>query len=162
MNAEMLEILREALLAYGAPALGAFVFIVALGVPLPGSMSLVAAGVLARQGHLALTGTVLLAFLGAVLGDSLGFMIGYYASESRRQQWSSRPRWQRATELFCRYGVWLVLLLRTVFTSVTLPFNLAAGISGLSYRRFLLFNLVGVILWVACCFGLGYVLGASS
>ena len=161
MNTEVLEILREALLAYGAPVLGAFVFIVALGVPLPGSMSLVAAGVLARQGHLALVGTVILALLGAGLGDSLGFAIGYFASENRRQLWRSRPRWQRAADLFCRYGVWLILLLRTVFTSVTLPFNLAAGISGLPYRRFLVFNLMGVALWVACYFGLGYVLGAS-
>ena len=160
MNGEILEVLRNALLVYGAPVLGAFVFIVALGVPLPGSMSLVAAGILARQGHLASTGAVLLAFIGAGLGDSLGFAIGYFASESRRQRWNERARWQRASALFCRYGIWLVLLLRPVVTSVTLPVNLVAGVSGLSYLRFVIFNLLGVFLWVACYFGLGYLLGS--
>lgn len=159
MNQEALNLLLNYIHAYGAPALGVFVFIVALGIPLPGSMSLVAAGMIASQGRLEVWLTVLLAFVGAALGDSLGFTIGQVASLERRQRWNRNSIWRRVVETFHQYGYWSVALVRTLLTSVTLPFNLFYAVSGMPYWRFLLLDLGGVLAWVVVYFGLGYLLG---
>src|SRR5437773_2314684 len=46
------------------------------GVPVPGETILLAGAALARFGHLSLPNVILVAVLGAVLGDNIGFFIG--------------------------------------------------------------------------------------
>ena len=61
-------------LGYGA--LFGFVFAESAGVPLPGETALVAAGLLAGSGQLALPAVIAVGTVAAVLGDNLGYWFG--------------------------------------------------------------------------------------
>src|SRR4051794_22833253 len=60
----------------GYPALFGLVFAESAGVPVPGETALLAAGVLAGAGHLALPFVVATAVAAAVFGDTLGYWLG--------------------------------------------------------------------------------------
>ena len=57
------------LITYGAPVLALALFVGALGLPLPGTLFVIAAGAFVRQGVLDLYSLVSLALVGVVLGD---------------------------------------------------------------------------------------------
>lgn len=94
---DLADLLVTALLNHGTLALGATLFLAALGVPLPASMMLIAAGAFARQGVLGAPDTAVAALAGAVLGDSGSDGIGRFGST--RYPW---PRYLAAGA-----GLWL-------------------------------------------------------
>src|SRR2546425_13295656 len=60
----------------GYAALGALIAGETMGVPLPGEAGLIAAGILASEGHLSIELVILVAAGAAILGDNVGFWIG--------------------------------------------------------------------------------------
>ena len=157
----MLEALLTLLVSYGAPALGLIELVIALGLPLPGSFLLVAAGAFAHQGFLDPLAAATLAWLGAAVGDNLGYVAGRYARGSLQNRLEARPSFGRARQLFRRHGIWALLLTRTLLTSITLPVNLVAGASRMPYQRYLGYETGGTLLWVAVYGGLGYLFANS-
>jgi len=135
---------------------------VLLGFVIPGETALVFGGVLAGRGEVNLTVVLVLAIVGAVLGDSVGYFIGrrYGVSikTSRLGQKVGDARW-RPTEAFVnRRGGPAVLLGR--FTAVLRALVPGvAGMAGLPYRTFLVWNVVGGALWASLCVLGGYVVG---
>jgi membrane protein DedA with SNARE-associated domain len=155
----MSAVITEFLRIYGAPALGLIVCTIALGAPLPGSLLIVTAGIFVRQGILPAWETLFFGIAGAWLGDLIGFSAGHAASSNISGRIARRPEWRRARLLFSKYGQWLILGVRTLITSVTLPFNMAIGASTIPYRRFAPYNLLGILTWFSVYGGLGYVFG---
>lgn len=144
------------MLAYGAPALALALLIGALGLPLPLSMLLLAAGAFTRQGLLDLTLTAGLALLATVLGDSGSYYLGRHGRRLVRKRMAGTRLWARAQETFDRQGALSILLTRFLLTPLALPTNLIAGSSKYAFSRFLALDVAGELVWVALYGGLGY------
>ncbi|MGW4806711.1 DedA family protein [Kitasatospora sp. NPDC004272] len=133
------------------------------GFVLPGETAAVLGGVLAHQGSVSL-GWMLVAVVGAaVLGDTVGYEVGLRLGPRVLETRSMRrhaERIGRAQELMRRRGPVAVLLGRFVaFFRALMP--ALAGVSRMPYRRFLLFNALGGLLWGVGCVLLGYFAGAA-
>jgi membrane-associated protein len=135
-----------------------------VGFFLPGDSLLFSAGlVLALENRADLLVILLpLVFLAAALGDQAGYMFGAKVGPSLFTRPDSRLFKQenviRSHEFFERHGARALVLAR--FVPVVRTFTpILAGVSGMRYRTFLTFNLVGAALWSALATLLGYVLG---
>ncbi len=67
---------------YGYLAVGGFVTLEDFGVPVPGETILIAAAVYAGAGRLNIIVVALIAFLGAVIGDNIGFAVGFFGGRA--------------------------------------------------------------------------------
>lgn len=138
---------------YGAPAIFVILFLESLGAPLPGESALIFAGVLASRGELPLSSVLFNAWVAAVLGDNVGYLIGRTCGRSVILKHGSRigltpERFNRVEAVFARYGPATVAAAR--FVNILRQLNgIAAGTIGMDWRRFLLFNALGGALWVA-------------
>ena len=135
-----------------------------VGFFLPGDSLLFTAGLFAarEQPFAPLWVLLVLVPLAAVAGDQLGYLIGrrtgpaLYRREDSR--FFRRAHVERSREFFERYGARTVLLARFVPVVRTVA-PVVAGVSGMRYRTFLAWNVVGGILWGAGVVVLGYLLG---
>jgi membrane protein DedA with SNARE-associated domain len=137
---------------HGLPLLFLVVMIESFGIPLPGETALIAFGVLASEGHYSITSVIAVAAAGAVVGDNLGYwLIGRVGGRAlfRRWRWLSRYSNRvlpRAESLMARYGGTAVFFGRFV---AILRYTVAwvAGLSRMSWWRFLFWNAAGAVCW---------------
>jgi len=160
--------LAEVIQAYGAwtyALLFAIVFLetgLVVTPLLPGDSLLFAAGSFAALGALDVGTIFLLLSAAAILGDTVNYAIGAYLGPKVFHYPKSRffnPDHLRKThEFYERYGGKTIVIARFVPIIRTFaPF--VAGIGAMSYARFLSYNVVGGILWVAVCVFAGYFFG---
>lgn len=131
-----------------------------LGFLLPGEAPLLVGGVLAGRGVINLLGIGAVAACGAIIGDSLSYLLGKWIGEERAVRWGGRvgvtqERMARADDFFAAHGGKAIFAGRfaSVFRPVV-PF--VAGASGLPYSRFILFNAPAGIVWAGVFIGLGF------
>jgi membrane protein DedA with SNARE-associated domain len=153
---ELTDALLTATLVYGAPALALALLLAALGIPLPATLLLLAAGAFTRQGVLDGPWTLALGLLASVLGDSGSYCLGRCGGTLVLRHMDKQAAWQRAQALFARRGALAILLTRFLLTPLALPTNLIAGSSRYIYVRFLLVDVAGELIWVTMYLGLGY------
>lgn len=161
MSETISEFFLSAMLTYGAPMLGLALMIGAVGVPLPGSLLLIAAGAFTRQGIMDTAWAAALGLIGMIAGDSLSYGIGRFARRAVETRLGASSAWQRARTLFEQRGGLAIFLTRFLLTALALPINLIAGGSGYRFDRFLLFDLSGEVVWLGLYGGLGYLFGAQ-
>lgn len=128
----------------------------------PGEIGLFVAGAAAGAGNLNLYVMLIVANVAAILGDATGFAIGRrYGPSLQHSRLGSKmgaANWQRAERLIQRRKGVIVLVGRWIgFLRAIMPAT--AGMSGMSYRSFLPWDLVGCITWASTCVIGGYVLG---
>ncbi len=128
---------------------------------LEGETIVIIAGIAARDGHLLLPLVILFAFCGSILSDQLMFFLGRFkgaAFVARRPTWQLRA--QKVYRLLERYQTGLILGFRFLYgvRNIT-PF--ALGMSEVSVRRFVSFNLLGAALWAVSFAWSGYLFGAA-
>ncbi|WP_459740003.1 DedA family protein [Streptomyces sp. E-15] len=135
-----------------------------IGFFLPGDSLLFTCGLLITSHRLdfPLWGAVGLICLAAVLGDQAGYMFGKKVGPSLFNRPDSRLFKQenvtKAHEFFEKYGPKSLVLAR--FVPVVRTFTpIIAGVSGMKYRSFLVFNVIGGVLWGAGVTLLGSWLG---
>jgi len=157
----MSDFLLTQVINYGAPILGAIVFIGALGVPFPATLLVIAAGAFAKQGLLTWYTTGLVALTCVVIGDNLSYAMGHFAREPVLRRFQNSPRWMQAESTFDRWGGMSVFWTRFLITGIAVPVNLIAGTSGFGFRRFLLYDLIGESIWIFGYGGLGYLFGTQ-
>jgi membrane protein DedA with SNARE-associated domain len=157
----MSDFLLTQIINYGAPILGAIVFIGALGVPFPGTLIVIAAGAFAKQGILTWYATGLVALTCVVLGDSLSYAMGYFAREPVLRRFQNSERWSQAESTFSNWGGMSVFWTRFLITGIAVPVNLIAGTSAFRFRRFFLYDLIGETIWIFGYGGLGYLFGTQ-
>jgi membrane-associated protein len=134
-----------------------------VGFVIPGETAAILGGVDASRGHVALWAIGLGVVAAAVVGDSAGYEVGraigprvLRVGPLRRH----RDRLAGAQELLARRGGWAVFLGRFIaFFRAVMP--ALAGSARMPYRRFLLFNALGGLVWGVGSVGLGYVAGNS-
>ncbi len=135
-----------------------------IGFFLPGDSLLFTCGLLitSHQLDFPLWGAIALICLAAVLGDQAGYMFGRKVGPSLFNRPDSRLFKQenvtKAHEFFEKYGPKSLVLAR--FVPIVRTFTpIIAGVSGMKYRSFLTFNVIGGVLWGAGVTLLGSWLG---
>ena len=129
---------------------------------LPGDSLLFVAGAIAGAGSMNVYLLVVLLLAAAVLGDSLNYAIGHYIGPKVFRfddSWFFKKAYvERTHRFFERHGGKTIVLARFVpIIRTYAPF--VAGIGAMDYRRFLLFNVAGAVLWVASLTYAGYFFG---
>lgn len=157
----MSDFLLTQIINFGAPILGAIVFIGALGAPFPGTLIVIAVGAFAKQGLLPWHTTGFIALACVVLGDNLSYAMGHFAREPVLRRFQNSERWIRAEEAFNRWGGMAVVWTRFLITGIAVPVNLIAGTSNFGIRRFFFYDLLGETVWVFGYGGLGYLFGTQ-
>lgn len=158
--------LLSAVLIHGYPALAITLFLGAVGAPVPTGLSTMVAGSLASEGYLSWQWLFVLAVCASALGDLVGYGLGRTmggAFLERRGRWfgytpANRARVER---IFVRWGAVAVLLTRTLASHLSSVVSLLAGVSRFHLVSFLVFTIIGRILWTAAYFGLGYLVGTQ-
>lgn len=137
-----------------------------VGMVLPGETALLIAGVFcnARYGHLNLGLMILIAVVSAIAGDSVGYEFGKKFGpplrRSRLGRWVGEYRWAKVDGFLHKHGGKAVLLGRlTAVLRALMPSM--AGMSGMRYRTFLLWNAVGGLVWAPGCVLLGYAFASA-
>lgn len=161
MDAEITDLFLTGILNYGASMLAIFLLLGGMGIPLPGTLMVLLAGAMIRQGMVELAPTLSLALLGVVIGDSLSFAMGYYARERVTKRFGQSAAWSDAQNTFKKYGGVAIYFTRFLVTPLAIPTNLIAGSSGYAYHRFLVYILTGEITWLLLFGGLGYTFGTQ-
>lgn len=138
-----------------------------IGFFLPGDSLLFTAGLLVATTSLLppLWVVILLVVVAAIAGDQVGYVIGNKAGPRVFQRPDSklfRPEYvDKAYEFFERYGGRAIILAR--FVPIVRTFTpVVAGVSKMSYRTFVSYNVIGGVLWGAGVTILGYFLGQVS
>ncbi|MEU6811018.1 VTT domain-containing protein [Streptomyces sp. NPDC046831] len=135
-----------------------------IGFFLPGDSLLFTCGLLITSNQLdfPLWGAIALICAAAILGDQAGYMFGKKVGPSLFSRPDSRLFKQenvtKAHEFFEKYGPKSLVLAR--FVPIVRTFTpIIAGVSGMRYRSFLTFNILGGVLWGAGVTLLGSWLG---
>ena len=129
---------------------------------LPGDSLLFVAGTVAAAGELDIHLMVLLLIAAAIAGDSLNYAIGHYLGPRvfrfDDSRFFKRAYVERTHAFFERHGGKAIILARFVpIVRTYAPF--VAGIGAMHYRRFLMFNVTGAVLWVALLAYAGFFFG---
>src|SRR3984893_13943052 len=104
----VLHSLEPTLNHYGYLAVVGLVLLEDFGVPVPGETVLILGAVYAGTGRLNIVLVVLLGFLGAVVGDNIGFAIGHFGGRRLVDRYGryillTRERVDKATGFFERH-----------------------------------------------------------
>jgi len=150
---------------YGYLAVGGFVLLEDFGVPVPGEALLIAAAVFAGSGHMNIAVVILVAVVGAIIGDNIGFAVGHFGGRPLVERFGryvflTPRRLEHAEEYFNRHGGKIVTIARFIEGLRQLN-GLLAGIVGMHWAKFLGFNALGAVLWVCTWAGIGYLAGEN-
>jgi membrane-associated protein len=133
---------------------------------LPGDSLLFVAGTVVAASGVDIHLLVVTLCVAAVLGDSLNYGIGHYIGPKafNRPQETWLGRWlkpeylQRTHRFYERYGGYTIIFARFVpIVRTFAPF--LAGVGAMTYRKFLTYNVVGAVAWVALLAYAGYLFG---
>jgi len=158
--------------SYGLIAVGLLVFLEDFGVPLPGETILITASVTASQHRLNILLVALVAVVAAVAGDNVGWVIGRYGGRRLlyfvacrlrvRGHFVLAPSKLQRTERFVQHrGPWIITVAR--FIDVLRQVNgILAGAMKVRWLEFLVFNVLGAVLWVGVWASVGYFAGGAA
>jgi membrane protein DedA with SNARE-associated domain len=152
---------------YGLGVLFAVVMLESFGIPLPGETALIAAGILAAQGHFSIVAVIAVGAVAAILGDNLGYwLIGRWGGRALFTHWGWLSRYAdrvlpRAERVMAKHGAKAVFFGRFV---AVLRYTVAwlAGFGRMPWKSFLLWNALGGIAWATLVSLLAYYLGAAA
>jgi len=161
----IIQALEPALKKYGYLAVGGLLFLEDFGVPVPGETTLVAAAFYAGLGQLNVFLVAIIAILGAVLGDNIGFCIGKYGGHPLVEKFGkyiflTPERINKAEVFFKKRGSKIVVIARFI-EGLRQANGIIAGLSEMPWLKFLIFNTIGAIAWVAVWVSVGYFGGSN-
>ncbi len=132
-----------------------------IGFILPGETAVIIAGVVASQGRVNIVALCAIIVVAAIVGDSVGYEVGQRYGVRLMQLPILRKRHaalERALDGLNRRGPTYVFIGRfTAFLRAVMPG--LAGMSDLSYQRFLIANALGALVWGVSFTLLGYYAG---
>ncbi|MBL8172749.1 MAG: DedA family protein [Acidobacteria bacterium] len=129
---------------------------------LPGDSLLFAIGALAAKDALNVFWVSVLLSIAAILGDTVNYWVGYKLGprvfSSQNSRWLNREHLQRTHEFYEKYGGKTIIIARFMPIIRTFaPF--VAGIGQMTYAKFLVYNVVGGIIWIVLFVAAGYWFG---
>jgi membrane protein DedA with SNARE-associated domain len=162
----VLNFLEGALLDYGYIIVFLAICIESMGVPFPGeTMLLIASAYAANTHHLSIFGVIASAAGGAIFGDSLGYWIGREGGRKLIRSYGkfvglTDERYQKAQDYLKVHGGKAVFFGRFVSIARTW-IAVLVGAHHLNYMQFLLYNVLGGIVWATLYGSLGYLFGEN-
>jgi membrane protein DedA with SNARE-associated domain len=158
-----LNALSSPLQHFGVWAIGLLILLEDFGIPVPGETILIAGAVYAGAGRLNVVLVGVVAFVAAIIGDNIGFAIGHFGGRALALRWGkyvflTEERLDKAERFFDRRGAIVITFARFV-EGLRQANGIIAGISGMHWLRFLIFNAIGAALWVGTWVSLGYLAG---
>lgn len=137
---------------YGPWAIFLIILIEDFGIPVPGETALISAALLASQGKLPIVWLLPAAWLGAVIGDNIGYAIGRFGGRRVVVRYGETigitdARLERIEQFFHRHGALIVIVAR-FFVGLRQLNGIVAGIGRMPAGRFVLYNAIGAFLWV--------------
>jgi membrane-associated protein len=151
---------------YGLWVVFLVVFFEVAGLPfIPGETALIAAAALASKGHGSIVAIIGLAAGAAVLGALAGYLVGHHWGRELLSRWPwferlSRKGVDRSQKFFDDHGAKAVLLGRFV-PVVRATLGWMAGVAHMNFRRFLVWNVVGAVVWATGIGLLAYYVGEA-
>jgi len=129
---------------------------------LPGDSLLFVAGAVVGSAGMNVHVLVAVLIVAAILGDTVNYSIGHYIGprvfDKPDSRWFKQEHLRRTQAFYDRYGGLTIIIARFVPIIRTFaPF--VAGVAGMSYRRFISYNIVGGIAWISSLVYAGYLFG---
>ena len=129
---------------------------------LPGDSILFIAGTIVATAGLSVHLLVVLLIVAAVLGDSVNYAVGHYIGpkiyDKPDSRWFKQAHLQKTQAFYDKFGGVTIIIGRFIPIIRTFaPF--LAGVAGMTYRRFLSYNVVGGVLWIGLLVYAGYLFG---
>ena len=131
---------------------------------LPGDSLLFTSGLFARTGHLNMAYLLILLFIAAVVGDNCNYWIGrkiglkVFHLKLKGKPVVQQKHLDAAHAFFEKHGTKAIIMARFVpFVRTFVPF--AAGVGEMSYKKYLVFDIIGGALWIGSLLTAGYLLG---
>ncbi len=162
----ILTFLESSLGEYGYWIVFLSICIESMGVPFPGeTMLLIASAYAANNGGISIYGVIGSAAGGAIFGDSLGYWIGREGGRRAIEKYGkyvglTPARYITAQDYLKQHGGKAVFFGRFVSVARTWVAVLV-GAHHLNYFQFLLYNVLGGIVWASLYGTLGYVFGSN-
>jgi membrane-associated protein len=158
---DLTDLLLNGLATYGAAMLGIALLLGAVGMPIPGTLLVIAAGALVRQETMDGWTALLAGLLGAVIGDSASYAMGRFGAGWVQRRLKNSAAWQAAQAQFQQRGSLAVYATRFLFTPLAIPTNLIAGSSAYNFGQFFSYDVAGELTWLVLYGGLGYSFGSQ-
>lgn len=139
------------LIQHGLVLLFLAVAIESAGIPVPGETALIAAAVLAHEGHYSIVWVVVVAAAAAIIGDNIGYWLGREVGRRLIHRYAVFHRLADrvlppAERFFARHGGKSVFFAR-FFGGVRVTGAWMAGITQMKWWRFLFWNALGGVVW---------------
>jgi membrane protein DedA with SNARE-associated domain len=150
-------------LQYGYLGVAVTVFLEGFGVPAAGETAIIAGAGAAGRGELNIVMLGVIAFAAAVCGDAVGYVIGRIGGRRLILRYGryvrlTPERFGHVEAFMTRNGAKVVVVARFVEGLRQLN-GLVAGTTGMPWRRFLVADVIGAVLWVGVWTAVGYVAG---
>lgn len=150
---------------YGIAALFGSVMLESLGAPLPGESAVILASTAAAEGKLNIYAVLAAAFLAAVAGDNVGYLLGRKLGRPVITRYGARfgltdAAFDKVEAVAHRHGPLMVVVARFVVVLRQLN-GIVAGTTGMRWPVFVLANAAGAALWVLVWGTLAYRFGKS-
>jgi len=160
----MTEQMLALAVTYGLPFLALATGMTCLGIPIPSSLLMLAAGSLAASGDFSLPGVFGAALFGAIVGDQVGYVVGRRVGAAVLERLANKPQArglvEKARAFVRRGGGWSVFFTRWFLSALGPYVNLIAGAMNMPWLRFSMAGVAGEIVWVGLYVGLGAVFSA--
>jgi membrane-associated protein len=129
---------------------------------LPGDSILFIAGTVVATADLSVHLLVIVLIAAAILGDTINYSVGHYIGprvyDKPDSRWFKQDHLRRTQVFYDRYGGVTIIIGRFVPIIRTFaPF--LAGVAGMTYTRFLSYNVVGGVAWISSLVYAGYLFG---
>jgi membrane protein DedA with SNARE-associated domain len=140
-----------ALSLYGLPVVFSVIFASSLGFPLPETFVMVVAGSFAELGDMNIWWVLALGAIAATVGDQAAYAIGHWGGHRLAQRFTGwfggAKQLDKAENAMNRWGWAGIFFSRWLVTPLSPWINYTSGITRYSYRRFLLWDISGNVLW---------------
>ena len=149
---------------YGVWAIALLLLLENIGIPvIPGEFGMIAGAIYAGAGQLNVVAVGVAAVLSSFVGAEIGYAIGRLAGRELVLRYGKyvfikEHHLERAERTVDRYGGLVVIIARYIVGLRELN-GVIAGVTGMRWATFALFNAIGAVAWVATWVSLGYLAG---
>jgi membrane-associated protein len=164
MAQQIFDLIRHYLAEYGYWAVAVALLLENAGLPVPGETVLLLASFLAYSEHrLHLPYVILVGIAAASFGDNLGFALGHFGGRPLLDRYSAALRIspraiEKGEDIFRRYGPITVSVARFI-GGLRIFAGPLAGVLRMHWKKFVIYNLLGAVLWVTTISCVGYIFG---
>lgn len=130
---------------------------------MPSEVILPAIGILAAKGEITFLGALISSILGGLIGSLLCYFLGYYGGGALLQKIilkfpTTKKNIETINNWFERYGKAAIFFARLVPLTRTY-ISIIAGTAKFNKKIFILFSIMGIIIWNSILVSLGYFIG---